>query len=265
MTDVVQNWYDGTYANDGVEIIGDETVQQRERAFYSRETPTQFFPQLVIEYADSNDTEPPIVTVNPLPAYSPRQFTVQWSGTDVGEAGIDYYDVQVRVDDGDWQDWLTEVTTTTTEFAQGENGRFYEFRARGVDNNSNVEAYGDPEASTTVDTMPPETAVNPLPTITDSNVINVSWSGTDEGSGIAYYDIQVRINDGPWQLWIPQTLATSAQYNAPADGYYAFEARAVDELGFAEAFNNEAEAAVIVDMVAPFVVPQVWLPAIISE
>ena len=266
MTEVVENWYLETYANDGVEIIGDETVQQRERAFYSRETVTPFFPQLVIDYTDFNDTEPPVVTVESLPTYSPRHFMVQWSGSDVGEAGIDYYDVQVRIDGGAWTDWVTGTMTTTAEYAQGENGRLYEFRARGVDHSSNVEAYGGPEASTTVDTLPPVVTVDPiLPHITANTLVTVSWSGSDSVSGIQYYDVQMRMNDGSWVLWIPQTLATTAQFQAPIDGFYAFEARAVDNMGLVEGFNNQAEATVFVDASAPFLTTQAWLPFVVAN
>jgi len=264
MTEVVQNWHLETYPNDGVEIIGDETVQQRERAFYSRETLTEFFPQLVIDYTDLNDTEPPTVTVEELPTYSLRNFTVQWSGTDTGGSGIDYYDVQVRIDEGEWMDWQTETTATSAEYSEGENDRLYEFRARGVDSSGNVEAYGDPEASTTVDTLPPTVTVDPiLPHISTDTIVTISWSGTDSGSGIQYYDIQVRTNNGGWALWIPQTLATSAQFQAPTDGFYAFEARAVDELGQVEGFNNQAEATVFVDAEPPFLTSQTWLPTVI--
>jgi hypothetical protein len=265
MTEVVENWYLETYPNDGLEIIGDETVQQRERAFYSRETPTQFFPQLVIDYTNLNDTQPPTVIVEALPTYSPRHFTVEWNGTDTGGSGIDYYDVQVRVDEGEWMDWVTGTTTTTAEYTQGENGRFYQFRARGVDNSGNVEPYSSAEASTTVDTLPPTVTVDPIaPNVTASTLITVSWSGTDNVSGIQYYDVQMRINNGSWSLWIPQTLATSAQFQAFADGFYAFEARAVDNLGLIEVFNNQAEATVIVDAEPPFIVPQVYLPLVVK-
>jgi hypothetical protein len=75
----------------------------------------------------------------------------------------------------------------------------------------------------------------------------------------------MRTNDGNWVLWIPQTLATSAQFQAPFDGFFSFEARAVDELGHVEAFNNQAEATVLVDAVPPFIVPQAWLPFVVSS
>jgi len=218
----------------------------------------------VIDYTDLNDTEPPTVTVEELPTYSLRNFTVQWSGTDTGGSGIDYYDVQVRIDGGEWMDWLTETTATSAEYSEGENGRLYEFRARGVDSSGNVEAYGDPEASTTVDTLPPTVTVDHiLPHISTDTIVTISWSGTDSGSGIQYYDIQVRTNNGGWALWIPQTLATSAQFQAPTDGFYAFEARAVDELGQVEGFNNQAEATVFVDAEPPFLTSQTWLPTVI--
>jgi hypothetical protein len=191
---------------------------------------------------------------------------VEWSGTDTGGSGIDYYDVQVRIDNGAWIDWVTETTATSAEYSEGENGRFYEFRARGVDGSGNAEDYGGPEASTTVDNLPPVVTVDPiLPHISADTQVTVSWSGTDDVSGIQYYDVQMRTNDGNWVLWIPQTLATSAQFQAPFDGFFSFEARAVDELGHVEAFNNQAEATVLVDAVPPFIVPQAWLPFVVSS
>lgn len=76
LTDVVADWVSGLYPNDGVEIIGDETVQQRERAFYSRETLLDLYPHLIVDYTNFNDTQPPSVAVDPLPLYSRRHFSV---------------------------------------------------------------------------------------------------------------------------------------------------------------------------------------------
>jgi hypothetical protein len=248
-----------------VEIIGDETVQQRERAFYSRETVTSLYPQLVVNYTVIIDHEPPIVTVSPLPAFSPRHFTVSWTGTDPGGSGIDYYDVQVRVDEGDWQTWLAGVTVTEAEYGNGENGRQYQFRARGVDNAHNVEPFGEAEAETVADTQPPTSTIDPLPLIINDNSFTVSWSGSDPLSGIQYYDVQYRYNNSPWDLWLPQTLATAANFNNAADGLYSFEVRAVDNIDQVEPFTNVPEATVIVDNEPPFVEPQTWLPLILSQ
>jgi Zn-dependent protease len=55
----------------------------------------------------------------------------------------------------------------------------------------------------------------------------------------------------------------SAQFQAPTDGFYAFEARAVDVLGLVEGFNNQAEATVFVDAEPPFLTSQTWLLTVI--
>lgn len=263
ITTLVEDWLAETYPNHGVEIIGDETVQQRERAFDSRETTNEAYPRLVVDYTYYADDQPPDVAVDPLPAFVDRDFTVAWSGDDAGGSGIASYDVQYRVDGGDWADWIEDTTYTSAVFAAGEDGRFYEFRARGEDRAGNVEAYGAPEASTTVDARSPTTVVDPLPTITGSTSFTVSWTGQDDGSGIQYYDVRYRYNDGSWHLWQNQTLATSTTFNAMDDGLYEFEARAVDNVGMREDFRSEAEASIIVDAVAPFVEPRVWVPLVV--
>jgi hypothetical protein len=261
---LVGDWVAGTHVNHGMEIIGDERVQQRERAFYSRETTNEFYPRLVIDYTDFQDTEPPIVTVNDLPPFVGRDFTVSWSGKDPGGSGIASYDVQYRVNGGDWEDWITGATLSSAVFAAGRDGGFYEFRARAEDRAGNVEPFGPPEASTTVDAKPPTTVMDPLPTITGSTSFTVSWTGYDEGTGIHHYDVQYRFNQGDWNLRYPQTLATSALFSAVhGDGIYDFEARAVDQFGLQESFVDQPEASVIVDAEPPFVVPRIWLPLIV--
>lgn len=269
LTDLVQQWVDGSQTNYGVELFGDERVQQRERSFYARETGTALYPQLVVDYRLISDDEPPEITVDALPPYEDRDFTVSWDGTDPGEAEIAYYDVQARVDGGAWQDWRMGVTVQQAEFV-GENGRTYDFRARGVDEAGNVEAFGGAEATTTVDTLPPDTTVNPLPAILSVTSFPVSWTGSDAESGIAAYDVFYRVNGGPWTAWLLSTTSISATFDAATDAYpevdavYAFEARAVDVAGNVEPLAYEPEASTIVDASAPFVLPEVWLPLVMS-
>lgn len=264
VTEMVRAWDEGSLPNHGLEIIGDETIQERERAFYSRETTTAYYPHLLLTYTESGDTQPPDVNVDPLPSYVPRTFTVSWSGSDQGQpaTGIVSYDVQYRVDGGAWVTWLDHVADTAADFT-GEGGHQYGFRARARDAAGNLELYGDVEASTTVDSADPMATVDPLPALTNDTSFAVSWSGNDgDGAGIAYYDVRFRYNGGAWQIWQAQTLATSVPFNSIGDGFYEFEARAVDELGNAEPFYGEPEASIIVDAEAPFVTPQAWLPLI---
>jgi hypothetical protein len=269
ITSLVQAWVDGDQTNYGVELIGDEEVQERERAFYSRETETAFYPRLIIDYTDVNDTEPPDITVDPLPSYEDRDFTVSWSGSDPGPADIAYYDVQMRVDGGTWEDWQVGVTVTQATFV-GENGRTYGFRARGVDEAGNVEALGGVEASTTVDTQPPDATINALPGVIGTTSFPLAWSGSDNASGIATYDVIYRVNGGPWTTLLIETTATDTTFHATGDDFpetdalYEFEVKAVDVAGNVEAFDFAPEAVTIVDASAPFVTPKVWLPMLLS-
>jgi hypothetical protein len=264
VTDLVADWTAGVHPNYGVEIIGDEQVQQRERAFYARETTTDFYPRLLVDYTDYDDSSPPAVYVDDLPTYVLRNFTVSWSGTDPGGSGIASYDVQYRGNGGDWITWITETTSTSAEF-NGGDGWFYEFRARGVDNAGNVEPFGDPEAQTTVDASPPASLVTPLSSITHTVSFTVHWSGQDTGSGIKYYDIQYRFNTGGWAPWQQHTIATGAEFTTLKDGLYEFEARAVDNLDQEEPFANRAEARILVDAREPFLVPRAWLPLVTRQ
>lgn len=263
VTDFVRGWVASNFSNTGLWVLGDERVQERERVFYARETNTNFFPRLVIDYTTPQDREPPIVTVDPLPNYVSRSFTVSWHGNDRGGSGIDHYDIQYQVNGGSWVNWLSNVTNTAAEFSGGQNGQHIAFRARGVDKVGNSEAFGNPEASTTVDTDPPTVQLQALPTIVNTKTLTITWSGNDNGgSGIQYFDIRYRVNQGEWVSWQQQTIATSAVFTATIDAFYEFEVRAVDNRGQVQEYTGTPQLAVMVDAVAPFIVPGNWLPVV---
>ncbi len=266
LTELVTDWVTGIHPNHGLLIIGDEEIQQRERAFASRESSDYPHPWLRVTYTVIDDDEPPVVSVEPLPTYVPRTFTVIWSGSDPGDSGIAYYDVRYRVDGGAWQEWQMGVEHETANFT-GAHGRFYEFQARGVDYAGNVEPWAGPEASTTVDAHPPDSTIDPLPGIVGTTTFPVSWTGDDGGaSPIVSYDVRYQYNHGPWILWLEDTTLTTANFTATqGDGIYGFEVRAVNEFGRIELFQGEAEASTIVDAEPPFIEPRLWLPLVLRQ
>jgi hypothetical protein len=80
------------------------------------------------------------------------------------------------------------------------------------------------------DTNAPSSAVAALPS--DSSILfRVQWSGTDDDSGVANYDIFVSANDGPFVPWLQRTPLTSASYRGVAGGHYAFYSVATDGVG----------------------------------
>jgi hypothetical protein len=253
LTELVREWVNGTTANNGVIIIGDERVQERERIFYSLNAGNDLYPRLVIDYTVSLDTTPPSVTVNALPQFVSANFNVTWSGTDFGGSGIAYYDVQYMIPGQGWQDWQMHTTATSTVFQGGQNGVTYEFRARGVDNAGNVQPFNGAQAQTTVDSAPPFATVNPLPQYTFFSAFNVTWQGSDNpgGSGLAYYDVQYRIDGGSWQNWQLHVTYTGAQFTGAHDGTrYEFRVRAVDNVGNAQPFG-QAQASTTVEIAPP--------------
>lgn len=220
--------------------------------FSARETSDP--PRLVINFTANCDTVPPTATVQSLPRFSPAQFTVAWSGQDFAPSGcqpsgIANYDVQYRINGGSWVTWHTRTTRTSATFNNlAPNGAFVEYRAHATDNAGNVGQYTSvAQASTTVDSQPPVATMNPLTPIQISTSFVVNWSGTDNLSGIASYDVEFTLDDGPWQPLVSSTLATSFQITAPRAGQsYGFRVHATDNVGNVQAWSQTAQAETVV-------------------
>ncbi len=97
--------------------------------------------------------------------------------------------------------------------------------------------YGN--TSWTGDFIPPTSKAKSPEFATEAPV--VSWSGTDEGSGIDSYDVQVRDGaDGEWTDWLTDTTAISATYTAVESGHtYYFRSVAYDQAGNVETDLSE--------------------------
>ncbi len=82
------------------------------------------------------------------------------------------------------------------------------------------------------DTNAPASAVGLLPA-NSYQQIPLSWSGVDEatGSGLAFFDIYVSIDGGPFQLWLSHTTLHGAIYAGTLGSHYAFYSVATDNSG----------------------------------
>jgi|GEM_PF-1078754 len=83
------------------------------------------------------DATLPVSAVTALPAKSPVEFIVKWSGTDA-EAGIQSYSVYVQDNGGAFTPWLLGTTETSSVFT-GLSGHSYGFYALAIDNVGNTE------------------------------------------------------------------------------------------------------------------------------
>jgi len=82
-----------------------------------------------------------------------------------------------------------------------------------------------------IDTLKPSSAVNSLPSITNTINFNVSWSGTDAHAGIDLYSIYVSINDSAYKVWKSLTTLTSETYTGVFGKTYKFISVALDKAG----------------------------------
>ncbi len=109
----------------------------------------------------------------------------------------------------------------------------------------------------TVDVTPPVSHVQPLPPTEDSASFQVSWSGSDAGSGIASYTIYVSVNGGPFAVWLSNTAAVSAAYSGLANNGYSFYSVAKDSAGNLEAAKSAAEATTQIVLSVPQAAPAI--------
>jgi uncharacterized repeat protein (TIGR01451 family) len=86
-------------------------------------------------------------------------------------------------------------------------------------------------ATNTLYTSAPASSVTAQPVGSwDTNLV-LSWAGTDNGPGIASYDVYVSINGGPWAEWLVGTTNVSAVFPANLANTYAFFSLARDHVG----------------------------------
>ena len=96
------------------------------------------------------DYAPPQARLRPLPRYlrtTDGSFLVEWSGEDVGNAGLANFDVQYHTGDGDWKLWRME-TTQVGEWLNGALGTSYSFRVRARDHAGNLSAWYEGDGAT---------------------------------------------------------------------------------------------------------------------
>ena len=141
-----------------------------------------------------------------------------------------------------------------------QNGVTYDFRLRATDNVGNSDEWpNDPQASTTISTFATATVLpfNPAilkPTAPVTTSFTVNWTGTAAvGVPITGYQIYFQFNGEAWQQWgdFPGSQ-TSGQFPLQqlrlGDGFYGFEAIAINSAGQREPQRFVAEASIIVDL-----------------
>lgn len=95
-----------------------------------------------------------------------------------------------------------------------------------------------------MDTEAPSSTMTALPSTVTNAAFPVSWSGTDNLSGIRWYQVQVRDGDrdgSAWEDWYEQTTLTSDTFVGQPGHTYYFRARAMDKVGHWEEWSTGDE------------------------
>ncbi len=233
VTEMVKRWYSGAQPNYGLIMTGDEGPQNNRSRFFRTRQWSGYAPYIKVTYTACSDTSKPTTTMQSLPNWSPGSFTVKWSGQDGSGTGIAWYDVQYRINGGSWVQWKHNTTSTSATFSGASMGQTVDFQARAGDHCGNVGNWSS-SVWTRIDTQPPIVSVNPLPQYTYTPNFIVTWGGTDNGSGLAAFDVQYRNVTalGNWINWQNRTTFTSAQFTGAQNATtYEYRARGIDQCG----------------------------------
>ena len=208
----------------------------------------------------------PTAYINALPTWTTAtSFPVTWGGNAQGGPAITSYNFEVNINNGGWTRLLTNTPQTSYQYT-GANGSNYQFRAQASNNNGASFGPWSSIVSTSIDTTPPTSSMNPLPNPTTTTAFWVYWSGSDSGSGVASYNLQYQLNGGTWVTLISNTPQTSFYVQNAQTGVYGFRVQAVDNAGNVEPWPSSAEAStsVLVNPLAviyPFSPPMIQTPA----
>jgi hypothetical protein len=95
------------------------------------------------------------------------------------------------------------------------------------------------------DHVAPSSAVGVLP-VQSPRDIGLAWSGTDDASGVAGFDVYVSEDGGPYALWLEGTTLRGALYRGDLGRTYRFYTVAFDRSGNREAAPGAADATTTV-------------------
>jgi hypothetical protein len=132
-----------------------------------------------------------------------------------------------------FSDLVTYTTVYTWSFPYGDGLKtlFVQFE--------DVNSHRSELVSDTIflDTAPPSSVVDGLPEVNLGTTVTPTWSGSDTGSGIRTYDVQIRnAISTTWVNLLEHTTATQTVVTLPADNTYCFRSRARDRAGNLEAW-----------------------------
>jgi uncharacterized protein (AIM24 family) len=149
-----------------------------------------------------------------------------------------------------WSEWGTPLTTKDWELTSGEGDKAVYIQCSDLIGHTSESAAD----SIILDQTPPESSSS-SPASSPSMAFTVSWSGSDNSSGISEYDVQFRVGaGGSWVDWLKGTAITSKAFGpaqpvktVQGEKYY-FRVRALDKAGNVEEFSAGANTSTLIEI-----------------
>ncbi len=162
---------------------------------------------------------------------------VTWTGSSA--SGISHYWIDVN-----GAGWVAENLNTSFSMTAVQGLNTVSLKAEDHAGNWNTTT-----VSFDVDSIAPTISiVSPTSMYNNTGSVTVSWTASDSGSGLAYYDVDV-FNGKAWTNYTDMS-ATSKVLSSLTDGSYTVYVEAFDNAGN----MNSASVSFIVDTVAPTIV-----------
>jgi hypothetical protein len=202
------------------------------------------------------DADPPTVTLPALPATVDKEVKLDWTVHDEG-SGVDAVQVYQSVDGGPMRLVRAAEDGTQTSIPV-EHGHRYAFAVRAVDKTGligPISAAVETESAASDITPPTASMTRPSSPVTVATSVVAAWTGTDDGAGIANFDVRYRgaPYNGPFgaftypSAW-QQTTNRTATLRVAAAGYtYCFSVRSRDQAGNISPWSNPRCTAIPLD------------------
>lgn len=200
--------------------------------------------------AIQDDQQPEVVITTPLNNAIPNgAFAVSASAYDTG-TGVNRVEFYYHLADWQANDWQLlgvdfydnngySLLLDPAVTGSLEGGALY---VRAVDGAGN--ARGDLRVNLQPggDSNPPTASLDAIPTPVTSTLLNLTWSGSDDMTGIDHYELSYRMGSGDW-IDIGGSLPadqTSAYFLAELNTGYTFRLRAADRAGNLGAYSQKS-------------------------